>query len=112
MSRRRKRRGVAYEDVELNIMPFIDIFSMLNTFLLFSAVFLSVGIMEVQIPFLSNAKPEKKEDNRFFVVNVSVEKEKIEVDARYSAPPENLNRKEFPNTPDGQKQMHAHLVDL
>lgn len=112
MSRRKKRRSLPYDDVELNIMPFIDIFSMLNTFLLFSAVFLSVGILEVQIPFLSNATPEKKEDTRIYVVNVSAEKDKIQVDGRFSAPPENLNRKEFPNTPDGRKQMHQHLVDL
>ena len=53
MSRRKKRKKAAYNEIVLNIMPFIDVFSMLNTFLLYSAVFLAVGIIEVQIPYLS-----------------------------------------------------------
>ena len=76
MSRKKKKRSIPYKDVELNIMPFIDIFSMLNTFLLFSAVFLSVGVLEVQIPFLSNQPPpDDPKDSRLFQVNVDVSKE-------------------------------------
>jgi biopolymer transport protein ExbD len=56
--RRAKRPGIGYRDIELNIMPFIDVFSLLNTFLLLSAVFFSLGMLEVQLPFFSNA-PQK-----------------------------------------------------
>ena len=75
--RRRKKRSSAtgYKDVELNIMPFIDVFSILTTFLLMTAVFTAIGIHEVQVPFLSNAPEEKKETkpSRSLQVNIEVE---------------------------------------
>jgi len=89
MSRKKKVRKVKYRDIELNIMPFIDVFSLLNTFLLMSAVFLSIGILEVQIPFLTSAPPEKKEDSRSLEIKVDMEKTKIEVTAAYNKPPIN-----------------------
>lgn len=113
MSRKRKRRTVKYTDVELNIMPFIDIFSMLNTFLLFTAVFLSVGILEVQIPFLSNSPPpEDPKEAREFKVAVDVTKEQVEVQTSYSMPPEQLQKYPFPNNPDGLKKLHEKLVQI
>lgn len=62
--------------VELNVMPFIDIFSLLCTFLLFSAVFVSVGIHTVQVPFISNAPAPKQASN---------EKPKPQVDIKVDA---------------------------
>lgn len=112
MSRKRKRRTVVYTDVELNIMPFIDIFSMLNTFLLFTAVFLSVGILEVQIPFLSSAPPPDEKDAREFKVAIDVTKEQVEVQTSFSQPPEQLQKFPFPNNADGIKKMHAKLVEI
>lgn len=112
MSRKRKRRKVVYTDVELNIMPFIDIFSMLNTFLLFTAVFLSMGILEVQIPFLSSAPPPDEKDAREFKVAVDVTKEQVEVQTSYSQPPEQLQKFPFPNNADGIKKMHEKLVQI
>ena len=76
--KKKRRKKIVYRDIQLNIMPFIDVFSLLNTFLLMSAVFLSVGIIEVQIPFLTSAPPEKQ-DEKFCDVKVDMEKEKIEV---------------------------------
>lgn len=112
MSRKRKRRTVVYSDVELNIMPFIDIFSMLNTFLLFTAVFLSVGIMEVQIPFLSSAPPPEEKDQREFKVAVDVTKEQVEVQTSFSSPPEQMQKYPFPNNAEGIKKMHEKLVQI
>lgn len=113
MSRKRKIHKVEYKDVELNIMPFIDIFSMLNTFLLFTAVFLSVGILEVQIPFLSSSPPpDDPKEAREFKVAVDVTKEQIEIQSSYSMPPEQLQKFPFPNNKDGIKQMHDKLVQL
>ena len=40
----------------------IDIFSLLCTFLLFSAVYVSIGIQTVQVPFFTNAASDKKDD--------------------------------------------------
>lgn len=113
MSRKKKKRSMEYKDVELNIMPFIDIFSMLNTFLLYTAVFLSVGIMEVQIPFLSNAEPPKdNKDSRVFLVNVDITKELVEIQTSYSKAPEQSQKFPFPNNAEGLKQMHQKLADI
>jgi biopolymer transport protein ExbD len=111
--KKRKVRKVEYKDVELNIMPFIDIFSMLNTFLLFSAVFLSVGILEVQIPFLSSAPPpDDPKEAREFKVSVDVTKEQVEIQTSFSMPPEQLQKFPFPLNKDGIDKMHLKLVEL
>lgn len=112
MSRRKKRKPGEYKDIELNIMPFIDIFSMLNTFLLFSAVFLSVGILEVQIPFLSNAPPEDQKDTRAFQVSVDVSKENVEIQTSFTKAPEQLQKFPFKNTKEGLKTFHQKLADV
>lgn len=107
---RKKRKQIKYRDIQLNIMPFIDVFSLLNTFLLMSAVFLSVGIIEVQIPFLTSAPPDKKDDEKFCDVKVDMEKEKIEVtaaDCKGVDP-----KKEFKVTKEDIAAIHKHLVDV
>ena len=87
----RKRKNKIYDggdSVELNIMPFIDIFSLLCTFLLFSAVFVAVGIHVVQVPFLSNAASEKGEDNkRIMKVKVDVSVNRIDLTTSWSEAP-------------------------
>ena len=110
--RRKKIKTYGYKDVELNIMPFIDVFSMLNTFLLFSAVFLSVGIIEVQIPFLSTTPPDKDKPKRALKVNIDVAKEQITLETSYTMPPENSEKSSFPNTPPGHNDLHVKLVNI
>ena len=78
---KKKKKKLGYRDISLNIMPFIDVFSLLNTFLLMSAVFLSVGIIEVQIPFLTSAPPDKKQDDKSCSVKIDMSKETFEVTA-------------------------------
>lgn len=113
MSRKRKKHRLEYKDVELNIMPFIDIFSMLNTFLLFTAVFLSVGVLEVQIPFLSSSPPpDDPKDSRVFQVNVDVTKDQVEVQTSYTRPPEQSQKFPFPNNKEGIKLMHQKLAEV
>ena len=112
MAKRRRTKQIAYRDIELNIMPFIDVFSLLNTFLLMSAVFLSVGILEVQIPFLSSAPPEKSPDERVLEVKIDMEKDKVQVSAAYSKPPANEQKKEFKLTKEDLQSMHKFLVDI
>jgi len=108
----KKKKKIKYRDIELNIMPFIDVFSLLNTFLLMSAVFLSVGILEVQIPFLTSAPPEKKDDERTLDIKVDMEKDKIEVTAAWSRPPVNEQKKDFKVTKEDIAAMHKFLVEI
>jgi biopolymer transport protein ExbD len=112
VSKKKKRKSVKYRDVELNIMPFIDVFSLLNTFLLMSAVFLSIGVLEVQIPFLSSAPPDTKDTERVFDVKVDVEKERIEVTTSWSKPPVNEEVKRFDLTKAGAAELHKHMVNI
>lgn len=112
--RRKKRKAKAkpYNDVQLNIMPFIDIFSLLNTFLLYSAVFLALGVIEVQIPFLSNAAPPSKEA-RVFSVNVEVLKDsKVEVVTSFSQPPTGESKWMFDLTEPGMSELHKRMVSI
>lgn len=88
MKRKSRRQSEDFKDIELNIMPFIDIFSLLNTFLLFSAVFLSVGVIEVQVPFLTNAAPDTKQENtRERKINIDVQRDKLILTESWTMPP-------------------------
>ncbi len=93
-------------------MPFIDIFSMLNTFLLFSAVFLSVGIIEVQVPFLSSAPADPTDNVRSLAVKVDVLPDKIQLVTSYSAPPTDEVVREFALDKNGYEELHAAAVEV
>ncbi len=112
--KRRKKAETGYKDVELNIMPFIDVFSILTTFLLMTAVFSAVGIHEVQVPFFSNAPEEENENkpDRSLQVNVEVEVEKLFVKAKWS--PDNTQEldREYVFNEQGIQEMHTDLVEL
>ncbi|MBI2603114.1 MAG: biopolymer transporter ExbD [Deltaproteobacteria bacterium] len=113
MSRLGKKKVFeAGQSVELNIMPFIDVFSLLCTFLLFSAVFLSVGIHFVQIPFISNAAPSKEEVERQLNVSVDVGKDNIELVTSWSEQPLEKKVLQFPHAEAGIAQLHKSLIDL
>ncbi len=90
-------------------MPFIDVFSLLNTFLLMSAVFLSVGIIEVQIPFLSSAPPDKKQDDKSCSVKVDMSKDTLEVTADFCSVE---TTRKFKADKGGAADMHNHLVAI
>ena len=113
MSKKKKRVEIKYSDVELNIMPFIDVFSLLNTFLLMTAVFTSIGIIEVQIPFLTSAPPEHKDTERTLDVKVDMEKDKIEVSSSWSLPPVNETKKTFMlSEKTWDKDVHKMLIEI
>ncbi len=114
-SSKRKKKNLgrkAPTTVELNVMPFVDVFSLLTTFLLFSAVFLAIGILEVQIPFLSNTPPPPDKPARELEVKVDLERTKITLTTSYTAPPENEKNEVFQRDPDGISQMHQKLVGI
>lgn len=110
--RKKHKRGAEYADLQLNIMPFIDVFSMLNTFLLFTAVFVSIGIHEVQIPFFTNAPPPKDDTGRVFSVNVGLLTDKLEVETSWSREPANLEKWTFDFNDKGLDEMHKRLLQV
>ncbi len=99
---------------QLNVMPFIDIFSLLCTFLLFSAVFISIGILEVQVPFLTNAAPSKEQEDqvekRNLTLTVELGKDKVFLNSEYTKPPIDKKRLEFVADQKGLQELHETLV--
>jgi biopolymer transport protein TolR len=115
-NRRKKKNkkntaAISTDSAELNIMPFIDVFSVLNTFLLMSAVFMSVGIIKVQVPYFTS-KSEPQKPKRSLAVNVDVEKDKLTLDAQYSMPPVNPIKEVFAMNETGYAGLHKKLVEL
>ena len=111
-SRKRKRTVQDIPDVELNIMPFIDIFSLLNTFLLFTATFVSIGLLRVQVPFLSNATPDNNKPTRSLNINIDVSSDQLVLRTAYSTAPTNKNSTSFATSTDGIAALHRALLDL
>lgn len=108
--KQKRRKTIKYRDIQLNIMPFIDVFSLLNTFLLMSAVFLAVGVIEVQIPFLTSAPPDKKDDEKSCDIKVDMEKERIEATAANCKGVD--PKKEFKVTKEDIQLLHKYLVEV
>lgn len=105
--------SIKEDEVDLNVMPFIDIFSLLCTFLLFTAVFVSIGILEVQIPFLTNAAPPQDlESKRLLDVKIDVEMERVELTTSFTKPPIDENRQQFSRDENGLGEMHSKLIEL
>ncbi len=108
----KKKIQSAAASIELNIMPFIDVFSLLCTFLLFSAVFVSVGIQMVQVPFLSNATVTKEESQRSLNLKVDASLQKTELQSSWSEPPTDAKTQAFATTSDGYKEFHQALLKI
>tara|TARA_B100001094_G_C17952713_1_gene681428 strand:+ start:292 stop:843 length:552 start_codon:yes stop_codon:yes gene_type:complete len=115
VSRRKKitDKQVKYKGPpSLNIMPFIDIFSILNTFLLMSATFVNIGIIQVQIPFLSSApaKEEKDKPTRTMSLKVNVDKAKAILTSSWSSAPIDQKVEPFTIDESGMEALHKRLV--
>ncbi|MDQ3234626.1 MAG: biopolymer transporter ExbD [Pseudobdellovibrionaceae bacterium] len=115
MSKKHKRRssgGAGPDAPELNIMPFIDIFSMLNTFLLVSAAFIGLGILEVQVPFLSNSSEVKEPPSRSFNIRVDVADAEIKVTSEWTEQPFDKDVKTFKVDDADFARFHQEMVAL
>lgn len=116
MGSHKKRRKVTGdlgpEAPELNIMPFIDIFSMLNTFLLVSAAFIGLGILEVQVPFLSNSSQVKDDPTRMFSVRVDLSDTEIKLTSLWTAAPEDKQEKVYTYEEAEIDKFHAEMISL
>lgn len=110
--RRKASSDVGPEAPELNIMPFIDIFSMLNTFLLVSAAFLGLGILEVQIPFLSNSSEVKDDPVRMYSIRVDLSDVDVKVTSLWTAAPEDKQEKTFKYEGTGIDDLHKEMIAL
>ena len=120
MSRRRRKKYQAKKDHEviLNVMPFIDLFSVLTTFLLMTSVFIAIGFHEVRVPFLSSKQPPKdKINSRNLEVKVDMKKinsnDPLEIimSTSWDKGPQELVTKTFPATEQGYTDLHAALLE-
>ncbi len=113
---KRKRRGSSSNSVpeapELNIMPFIDIFSMLNTFLLVSAAFLGLGIVEVQIPFLSNSPDLKEQPQRSYSLRIDINENEIITTGQWTAEPIEKSETKYQTTDADIARFHTDLIAI
>ncbi len=116
MSRKKKHKvNQMGAPIDLNIMPFIDVFSLLCTFLLFSAVFVTIGITEVQAPFLTNAvqkKSDNKKDENKKSLPIFVHISKNSVSIRSASPGEAEKTSSFSSDKNGLLAFHQNLVSL
>ena len=88
-------------------------FSLLTTFLLFSAVFVKIGIIEVQVPFLSNANPpDMQKPVRDFEIKLDVRKNFLEIQTAYTQPPLEEKTMRYDLNSQGLDDMHKKLVEL
>lgn len=84
--------------VEINVTPMIDMFSMLNSFLLLTAVFSSVGQIRVEIPFLSSKTPPTQKEvdqNPEKVVTVIIDNDKVILEVGLSNNSAKVTKDEF-----------------
>jgi len=109
--RHKKKARPRFKEIELNVMPFVDVFSLLTTFLLMAAVFVAIGIIEVQIPFLTSEKPDST-PQRVLDLKVDMEKDKVTVVTSYTLPPTNEVKKEYKLNPADLEEMHLYLVGV
>ncbi|MFK7872162.1 MAG: ExbD/TolR family protein [Oligoflexales bacterium] len=116
MSRRhrKKKSEVSDSPIELNVMAFIDIFSLLTTFLLFTASFVSFGILEVQVPFLSNAAPEEtpSKPKRTMSLNVEASKKKVVLKTEWDQKPTEPEVFEYEMSDKGLSSLNDKLITL
>lgn len=111
--RRKKNLGGSAVPVELNVMPFIDVFSLLTTFLLFSAVFITIGVIEVQLPFFSSkVSPSDDKEERTFEIKVDATEEKLVISTNFTMEPKEEKSYDFDNTEDGLKEFHTKLYEF
>lgn len=111
-SRRKKRRkSFTYQDAELNLMPFIDVFSVLNVFLLTSVAFVAIGVIKVQVPFFTNVEDNSK-PKRSLELKVDLRKDQIFLETNYTLPPVNATKDAFSSNDAGVKALHEKLVQL
>ena len=112
MKKKKKNLSAATQAVEINVMPFIDVFSLLCTFLLFSSVFITIGIHTVQVPFFSSVKETEEKQKREHILLVDVSSSFLELTSEWSSHPVAKEMHRFQNSPAGVQEFHKKLIDI
>jgi biopolymer transport protein ExbD len=82
-SSKKKKKYKAAEAFDINVTPMVDMFSVLISFLLITAVFSATGQARVDVPFLSSRPPEdQKDEDKDPPVNLTVviQESKVELE--------------------------------
>jgi biopolymer transport protein ExbD len=93
-------------------MPFVDVFSLLTTFLLFSASFITIGILEVQAPFFSSKVTPDEKNERAFEVKMDVADQKLVVTTKFTEEPVDEKVYEFDHNEQGLNDLHDQLYKI
>lgn len=62
MSKRRKRGDEQVEEISLNLMPFMNLMTLLIPFLLLSASFVTIAVIDSSLPAIGAPQPKDKDD--------------------------------------------------
>lgn len=101
--------------VEINVTPMIDMFSMLNSFLLMTAVFSATGQIRIEVPFLSSKTPPTKQEvekDPQKVVTLILENEKMVLEVGLSNNSTKVEKDEFKTDPAGLDLLQEKLYKL
>ncbi len=116
MSRFRfKKREQVEESFSINVIPMIDLVTILNAFLLVSASFFAFGQIRVEIPFLSSAMPPKGPQKESFTLNVEILKKGLNIQLQSSVNPRKDKRISIPKKSSNQydfERFHREVADI
>ena len=114
MKKKKRKLSAATAAVDINVMPFIDVFSLLCTFLLFSSVFITIGIHTVQVPFFSNAKQEKEleKPKREQTLLLDVSTTTLKLTSQWSIKPVDKKVFSFQHSASGVGELHKALLEI
>lgn len=113
--RLKKRSKGPEAPVEINVTPMIDMFSVLNSFLLMAAVFSASGLIRVEIPFLSSKPPPKQEEldkNPQKVLTVVVDNTYVVLDVSETNSSQNPKKEPFDLNPQGLDKLQAKVYEM
>lgn len=111
----RKRSSGQDGPIELNVTPMIDMFSMLNSFLLMTAVFSATGAVRVEVPFLSSKPPptqKEMDDKPEKVVTLIVDNDMAKLEIGLSNNSSSVKKEEFKVDPAGLDALQAKLYAI
>ena len=110
-----KRRKKVAGAFEINVTPMIDMFSVMITFLLATAVFSSTGQTRVEVPFLSSKPPPTQEEvdkTPIKLVTVIVENTIVKMETSQSNSSATVKKDQFLNDDRGLDDLQAKLYQM
>ena len=111
----KKRSKGEAPPVEINVTPMLDMFSVLISFLLITAVFSSVGFERIEVPFLSSAPPKTKQEvdkDPQKVVTLVIDNEKAVLEIGMSNSSADVKKEDFPIDEAGLNNLQAKIYTL